>query len=52
MNVRAKAGFAWVALEVAKSRHGLREDAGAVHDGQKREALRVGVRGETYACGG
>ncbi len=39
-------GFAWVRW---RARHGLREDAAAFQSEAKQEALRVGVRGETYA---
>ena len=46
MSLLARLDFAWVHW---KSRHGLREDVAAVRDGGKHEALRVGVRGETYA---
>lgn len=46
MNLLARAGFAWVRW---KSRRGLRDDAAAQHDDHKHEALRVGIRGETYA---
>jgi putative endonuclease len=45
MGLFARAGFAWVCW---KSRRGLRDDA-AQQDDHKHEALRVGVRGETYA---
>lgn len=46
MSLLARAGFALVRW---KSRHGLRDDDPAVRGGAKREDLRVGVRGETYA---
>jgi putative endonuclease len=46
MGVLARIGYAWVRW---KSRYGLRDHAAAAADGVKYEALRVGVRGETYA---
>ncbi|HUL34594.1 MAG TPA: YraN family protein [Candidatus Eisenbacteria bacterium] len=46
MGLLARAGYAWVRW---KSRHGLREDATHNSGDKKHVALRVGVRGETYA---
>ena len=46
MGLLARAGFAWVKW---KSRRGLREEAAVARDDAKHAALRVGVRGETYA---
>jgi len=46
MGLLARAGFAWVRW---KSRHGLRDDGAAGQGGDKREDLRMGARGETYA---
>jgi putative endonuclease len=42
----ARIGFAWVKW---KSRRGLRDPGEGTAHAKKREALRVGVRGETYA---
>jgi putative endonuclease len=44
--VIARIGFAWVSW---KSRHGLRELGENGTQVKKQEALRIGVRGETYA---
>lgn len=46
MGLLATIGFSWVRW---KSRRGLRDDDPAARGGGKREDLRVGVRGETYA---
>jgi len=46
MGMLGRIGFAWVKW---KSRHGLRDVAPAAGADRKQEALRVGVRGETYA---
>jgi putative endonuclease len=46
LDLLARAGFAWVQW---KSRRGLRENVAGQQDDHKHEALRVGVRGETYA---
>jgi putative endonuclease len=42
----ARIGFAWVKW---KSRHGLRDLGEGTAHAKKQEALRIGVRGETYA---
>jgi len=42
----ARVGFAWVKW---KARHGLRGADEATPQAKKQEALRIGVRGETYA---
>jgi putative endonuclease len=42
----ARIGFAWVKWE---SRHGLRDPGEGTARAKKPEALRIGVRGETYA---
>jgi len=42
----ARIGFAWVKW---KSRHGLRELGEGTAHAKKHEALRIGIRGETYA---
>lgn len=46
MGMLARIGFAWVKW---RSRYGLRDATRATQDDWKQEALRVGVRGETYA---
>jgi len=46
MGMLGRAGFAWVQW---RARRGLREDAVGPPDDEKHAALRVGVRGETYA---
>ena len=46
MGMLARIGYAWVKW---KSRYGLRDVGPAVEADRKQEALRVGVRGETYA---
>src|ERR1700675_5082983 len=46
MGMLARIGYAWVKW---KSRYGLRDVAPAAGADRKQEALRVGVRGETYA---
>jgi putative endonuclease len=46
MGMLARIGFAWVKW---KSRYGLRDHTSFPADSVKYEALRVGVRGETYA---
>ena len=42
----ARIGFAWVSW---KSRHGLSDTDESTTNVKKQEALRIGVRGETYA---
>ncbi len=46
MGLMARIGFAWVRW---KSRHGLRDPDESTAHAEKQEALRIGVRGETYA---
>lgn len=46
MGLLARVGFGWVRW---RARRGLRGDAAAFLGETKQEALRVGVRGETYA---
>src|SRR5258705_4359578 len=46
MGMLARIGYAWVKW---KSRYGLRDVAPVKDEDRKQEALRVGVRGETYA---
>jgi putative endonuclease len=46
MGMLARIGFAWVKW---KSRYGLRDVVAGSEGDRKQEALRVGVRGETYA---
>jgi putative endonuclease len=46
MNLLARIGFAVVRW---KSRRGLRHDDHSIEEAKKHEALRIGVRGETYA---
>jgi putative endonuclease len=46
MNLLARAGFSWIQW---KSRRGLLEDSDVPSADAKYAALRVGVRGETYA---
>jgi hypothetical protein len=46
MGMLARIGYAWVKW---KSRNGLRDVAPVTEEDRKQEALRLGVRGETYA---
>lgn len=46
MGLIARIGFAWVKW---KSRRGLRDPDESTANAEKQEALRIGVRGETYA---